>query len=106
MYRAGIEWILGFRLRGTRLYLDPCIPHAWRSFEITFRYHSARYEIVVENPHGVTRGVSSVELDGAPLASGSKYIQLADDGATHHVRVVLGSQSLPLAPSCDAAVTP
>ena len=106
MHRAGIEWILGFRLRGTRLYLDPCIPHAWRSFEITFRYHSARYEIVVENPHGVTRGVSSVELNGAPLASGSKYIQLADDGATHHVRVVLGSQSLPLAPSCDAAVTP
>ena len=106
MHRAGIEWILGFRLRGTRLYLDPCIPHAWRSFEITFRYHSARYEIVVENPHGETRGVSSVDLNGAPLASGSKYIQLADDGATHHVRVILGSQSLPLAPTCDAAVTP
>ena len=72
MHRAGIEWILGFRLRGTRLYLDPCIPHAWRSFEITFRYHSSRYEIVVENPHGVTRGVSSVELNGAPLASGTQ----------------------------------
>ena len=51
MYRAGIEWILGVRLRGTRLYLDPCIPRAWRGFEITFRYHSSRYEIVVENPH-------------------------------------------------------
>src|SRR5439155_1280125 len=23
MYRAGIEWILGFRLRGTTLHLDP-----------------------------------------------------------------------------------
>ncbi|HMA79574.1 MAG TPA: glycosyl hydrolase family 65 protein [Candidatus Binatia bacterium] len=90
MYRAGVEWILGFRLRGTRLYLDPCIPRAWRSFDITFRYHSSRYEIVVENPHGVMRGVSSVELDGAPLASDSLYIQLANDGATHHVRVVLG----------------
>ena len=96
MYRAGIEWILGFRLRGTRLYLDPCIPRAWRSFEITFRYHSSRYEIVVENPHGVARGVSSVELDGALLAGGSMHIPLADDGATHHVRVVLGSESLPL----------
>lgn len=90
MYRAGVEWILGFRLRGTRLYLDPCIPRAWRSSDITFRYHSSRYEIVVENPHGVMRGVSSVELDGAPLASDSLYIQLANDGATHHVRVVLG----------------
>ena len=34
MYRAGIEWILGFRLRGTRLHIDPCIPRAWRGFEI------------------------------------------------------------------------
>jgi cyclic beta-1,2-glucan synthetase len=93
MYRAGIEWILGFRLRGTRLHLDPCIPRAWRSFKITFRYHSSRYEIVVANPHGVMRGVSSVELDGAPLASGSMHIQLADDGATHHVRVVLGAEN-------------
>ncbi len=90
MYRAGIEWILGFRLRGTKLHLDPCIPRAWRGFEITFRYHSSRYEIVVENPHNVAQGVSSVELDGASLASGSMHIQLADDGATHHVRVILG----------------
>jgi len=96
MYRAGIEWILGFRLRGTRLYLDPCIPRAWRGFEITFRYHSSRYEIVVENPHNVARGVSSVELDGAPLAGGAP-IPLADDSVTHHVRVVLGSERPPLA---------
>ncbi len=96
MYRAGIEWILGFRLRGTRLHLDPCIPCAWRSFEIKFRYHSSSYAIVVENPHGVTRGVSSVELDGVSLAGGSMHIELADDGATHRGRVVLGSESLPL----------
>src|SRR5256886_2186064 len=59
MYRAGIEWILGFRLRRSELHFDPCIPRAWRGFEITFRYHSSRYEIVVENPHNVARGVSS-----------------------------------------------
>jgi cyclic beta-1,2-glucan synthetase len=90
MYRAGIEWILGFRLRGPVLHLDPCIPRAWRSFEITFRYHSSRYEIVVENPHGVARGVSYAELDGAPVTGGA-HIHLTDDGATHHVRIVLGS---------------
>jgi cyclic beta-1,2-glucan synthetase len=97
MYRAGIEWILGFRVRGTRLYLDPCIPRAWRGFDITFRYHSARYQITVENPQGVARGVSSIEIDGASLANGSTHIQLADDGATHHVRVVLGLEMPPLA---------
>ena len=50
MYRAGLEWILGFRLRGPLLHLDPCIPRAWQSFAIAFRYHSSRYDIVVENP--------------------------------------------------------
>jgi cyclic beta-1,2-glucan synthetase len=90
MYRAGIEWILGFRLRGSALHFDPCIPRAWRNFEITFRYHSSRYEIFVENPQEVQRGVLSVELDGRALARGSMHIQLSDDGATHHVRIVLG----------------
>jgi cyclic beta-1,2-glucan synthetase len=89
MYRAGIEWILGFRLRGARLYFDPCIPRAWRNFRLDFRYHSARYEIQVENPHGVTRGVVSVELDGT-VVTHSVGIPLANDGATHAIRVVLG----------------
>jgi len=90
MYQAGVEGILGFRLRGTTLLLDPCIPRAWPSYEIDFRYHTARYEIVVENPQGVSRGVASAELDGQALTGGGAAIPLADDGATHRVRVVLG----------------
>ncbi len=89
MYRAGLEWILGFRLRGTRLVVDPCIPRAWQGFTIAFRYHSARYDIAVENPQGVTRGVSSVEVDGMPFRDRAG-IPLADDRRTHRVRIVLG----------------
>jgi cyclic beta-1,2-glucan synthetase len=90
MYRAGLEWILGFRVRGRTLHLDPCVPRAWRHFDIVFRHHSARYEIGVENPAGVSRGVVRVELDGGVLAGNSPAIPLADDGATHTVRLVLG----------------
>ena len=90
MYRAGLEWILGFRLRGATLVLDPCVPRTWRGFEIVFRYRSARYEIAVENPRGVCRGVTCVELDGETLSGDRAQIPLADDGATHRVRVVLG----------------
>jgi cyclic beta-1,2-glucan synthetase len=77
-------------LRGTTLLLDPCIPRAWPRYEIDFRYHSARYEIVVENPQGVSRGVALSELDGQALTGRGAAIPLADDGATHQVRVVLG----------------
>ncbi|HWL48305.1 MAG TPA: glucoamylase family protein [Acidimicrobiia bacterium] len=89
MYRAGVEWILGFRLRGAGLLVDPCIPRAWRGFEIDFRYHSARYEIQVSNPNGVTRGVTSLTLDGTTLDPGSE-LKLVDDGLTHQIRIVLG----------------
>jgi cyclic beta-1,2-glucan synthetase len=89
MYRAGLESILGFRLRGVRLVVDPCIPRAWPGFSIAFRYRSARYDIRVENPRGVARGVSTVEVDGASLPPNGG-IPLADDQNIHQVRIVLG----------------
>src|SRR5208282_4939156 len=90
MYRAGLEWILGFRLRGKTLLIDPCIPARWPGFELSYRFGATRYEIAVENPHSVSRGVASAELDGEALAAGSAQIALVDDGATHRVKIILG----------------
>ncbi len=89
MYRAGLEWRLGFRLRGSTLMIDPCIPKSWPGFTMAFQYHSARYEIKIENPSGISRGVSRVVLDGHSLQAGAPII-LADDGTTHRLAVVLG----------------
>ncbi|MDH5536803.1 MAG: glycosyl transferase family 36, partial [Betaproteobacteria bacterium] len=90
LYRAGIEAILGFRLQGASLLLAPCIPNEWPRFEIVFRYRSARYEIAVENPRGVSRGISYAELDGTMLPDGPTRVPLTDDGGAHQVRVILG----------------
>jgi cyclic beta-1,2-glucan synthetase len=90
MYRAGLEWLLGFRVRGKTLLIDPCIPRKWPGFEIAYRHGSTRYEIAVENPRGVSRGVSIVELDGKALVQRPAQIALADDDITHRVRIVLG----------------
>jgi len=89
LYRAGLEWILGFRMRGAALSIDPCIPRNWPGYSISFRYHSSMYKIRVENPRSVTRGVTLAELDGQ-LLPGSASIPLADDGAAHLIRIVLG----------------
>jgi cyclic beta-1,2-glucan synthetase len=90
MYRAGLEWILGFRLHGDRLRLAPCIPRDWPGFEISFRYRSTCYEIAVENPLRVSRGVARFELDNRPLDAAEACVALVDDGATHRLRLVLG----------------
>ncbi len=89
LYRTGLEWILGFRVRGMILNIDPCIPRNWPGYSIDFRYHSALYKIKVENPSNVSRGVALTEMDGK-LLPGAPTIPLADDGAVHTIRVVLG----------------
>jgi cyclic beta-1,2-glucan synthetase len=75
--------------RGAEAHLNPCILRDWPHFEIAFRHTSARYEIRVENPHRVCRGVAHVELDGKTLPAGETRLVLVDDGRTHEV-VILG----------------
>jgi cyclic beta-1,2-glucan synthetase len=94
MYRAGLEWILGFQVRAGILRLKPIIPADWPGFEILLRHGSARYDILVENPHRVSRGVARVEVDGIELPSGDSPIVLADDNRRHAIRVTLGDLEL------------
>lgn len=91
LYRAGMEWLLGIRVNGERLIVDPCIPSVWSGFSATLRYHSARYDIAVENPSGVCRGVSVLELDGVALGPGTG-VPLLDDHRSHQIRVALGQE--------------
>ncbi|MGA2795389.1 MAG: glycosyl hydrolase family 65 protein [Roseiarcus sp.] len=88
---VALEAILGFRVHGANLALDPCIPRGWSSFKIVLRYRSARYETMVDNPLGVSRGFLAIRLDDEMLAGDNRFlVPLVDDGATHRVRVVLG----------------
>jgi len=90
MYRVSLESLLGFKLQGSALVLDPCIPRAWPGFEIRFRHGGGVYEIAVENPSRVSRGVARAELDGRELASRPLTVPMLDDGADHKILVVLG----------------
>ncbi len=90
MYRTAVEAILGIRLRGRILAISPCIPRAWTGFEITYKYGTSRYRIAVENPRGVSGGVSHATLDGRQIPSTPCEITLMDDGAYHYGQITLG----------------
>jgi cyclic beta-1,2-glucan synthetase len=90
LQRAGVESLLGLRLRGASLRVDPCVPKAWGQFEAEVKYRSARYRVLVENPGGVNRGVVSADVDGVELAERPLRVPLVDDGALHQVNVRLG----------------
>jgi cyclic beta-1,2-glucan synthetase len=90
-YRIALEWLLGFRLQGDKLLIDPCIPRGWPSFEISYRRGTTQYDISVENPLGVCRGIIAVKLDGQSRTGDDRaLIPLVDDGGKHRVQIVLG----------------
>ncbi|MDR3448543.1 MAG: glycosyltransferase 36 associated protein, partial [Alphaproteobacteria bacterium] len=90
MQRAGLESILGMRLEGDCFCVDPCIPKTWAGFELTLRRGSSRYEIRVENPAGVERGVVFAAMDDAEIAAQPPRLPLVDDGAAHRIVIRLG----------------
>ena len=90
LYRAGLESILGLKVEGDTLRMEPCIPTTWPGYEIRLKHRSATYDIVVENPHCVTSSVAEVHVDGIKRADDNRRIKLEDDGANHKILVVLG----------------
>jgi cyclic beta-1,2-glucan synthetase len=90
MYRTAIEGILGINLRGAVLSINPCIPHAWTGFEITYKHGSSRYHVAVDNPNGVCRGITRALLDDREISRTACEIALVDDGKYHYARITLG----------------
>ncbi len=90
LYRAGIEWILGITVRQGSLHLEPCIPRNWTGFTASYRHGTAHYQILVDNPNGVMRGIVKLELDGELLPAEDQTVPLTDDGRKHVVQVTMG----------------
>ena len=84
-YFAATRFMLGVRPEFDRLIVDPCIPAEWDGFEVVRRWRGAVYDIRVENPEHVEKGVITVEVDGAPAAAIPAFT-----GGRHAVRVVMG----------------
>ncbi|MBC7372253.1 MAG: phosphorylase, partial [Bdellovibrionaceae bacterium] len=99
MYRAGIESILGFEIRGKEVFLNPCVPRAWKEYTIRYRYVDTQYEFRFENAGGDYDGILSTTIDGTAIAD-ARRVKLVNDGVIHRVIVTLGlsavSRSSPL----------
>ena len=93
MYRVWIEEIFGLTVRGERLTVDPVLPSSWERVSVTYRREKAVYEITIENPEGVEKGVAWVEMDGRRLED--RIIPLEEGLIKHRVRVRLGTGEEP-----------
>jgi cellobiose phosphorylase len=64
MYRVWLEDVLGFKLRGNRLSIEPAIPEEWPGYVITFRYGRSEYRIEVDNSSESSEREVLLEDDG------------------------------------------
>jgi cyclic beta-1,2-glucan synthetase len=96
MYRAGVEYVLGLRIEGAFLHLDPCIPTHWRSYEMTLKRDTSSYQIVVQNPDAVSNGIVRAEYDGIVLSERPLRFPFKDDGKSHTITATLGNLPTPL----------
>jgi cyclic beta-1,2-glucan synthetase len=90
MHRAGIEYIIGLKIAGDHFTLDPCIPKSWPSFEMKIRLPTANCDIAVDNRAGVSKGVTSVTLDGVALTGSPARIPMQRSAEPRRVAVVMG----------------
>ncbi|KPK90087.1 MAG: hypothetical protein AMJ88_16640, partial [Anaerolineae bacterium SM23_ 63] len=88
MYRVWIEEVLGLKLRGETLTIEPVIPSSWERFTLHYRRGKTHYEIKVENPDHVSTGVAWVELDGVRLTE--SVIPLDDEPGHRSIYVRMG----------------
>jgi cyclic beta-1,2-glucan synthetase len=87
LYRAGVEYVLGFRLQGAHVQMRPCIPRDWPGYTVRYRRGSATYLIRVENPSHLSTGAVDIDVDGRRV-SGDRFA-VADDGREHRIDVRL-----------------
>jgi cellobiose phosphorylase len=77
MYRVWLEDVLGFKLRGDQLSIEPALPAHWPGYVLTFRYGRTEYRI-------------EVETGGEPS---KQQIRLQDDRNSHTIHIYAGRQT-------------
>jgi len=87
-YQAGTKYILGIRPTFQGLQVDPCIPTDWSGFRATRKFRGATYEIEVQNPEGISKGVKSMIVNGETVSG--NIVPIFKDGKAHKVIVILG----------------
>ncbi len=61
------QFILGIQPKYNGLAVDPCIPSSWDGFSMQRKFRGTTYQIRVENPEKVSKGVKQLWVDGEKL---------------------------------------
>jgi len=63
-YKAGIEYILGLKIKEGYMKIEPCISKEWKEYIIKYKWKNSIYNITVKNPKGRNSGISKIIVNG------------------------------------------
>ena len=86
MYRLIMESLLGLRVEGESLYIEPVLPPDWKDYTLSYRHRETDYQILVHASDG-NAGPRRILLNGEPIEG--DRLPLVDDGGEHHVDIYL-----------------
>ena len=87
-YMAGIEYILGFKIKNNTIKINPCIPKDWKEYEIKYRYENAIYNIKIKNPEGKNKGVTKILVNGKEIEK-ENGIKLEKSANIYNIEVIM-----------------
>lgn len=87
-FLAVSQYILGIRPHYDGLIVDPCIPKDWDGFKISRKFRDKKFNIEVENPSRISKGVKEIILNGESIKN--SYIPLDKCAEENNVTVILG----------------
>ena len=85
-YYAITQFILGIKPAYNGLEINPCIPSAWKEYTVKRKFRGGEYDITIQNPDGVCKGVKSITVDGQAIEGRIVKHQ----PGKHNVVVVMG----------------
>ncbi len=87
-FYAITQYILGIQPDYDGLKIDPCIPRKWKKYNVKRRFRNKEFDITVDNPNGISKGVQVVLLNGEKIEG--NVIPLAKAKTKNEVKVILG----------------
>ena len=82
------QYILGVKTDYDGLVIDPCIPSKWDGFKMQREFRGAKYNIEVQNPDHVSKGIKTIFVNGSEIES--KVVPILEKGKEHSVKVIMG----------------
>ena len=82
------QYLLGVMPDWNGLRIDPCVPKSWKQFKVHRQYRGETYEITIDNPDGVSKGIKEISVDGKTFQD--NLIPVFGDGKKHEIHVLMG----------------